>query len=122
MPGVPEAFLATFRPLPIPGYPPGFLCPQIRGSFGVCRTGCKMQDCASYAACLRAASIQIDKHSLLNSAVEKDKDRRLSRYQDARHQGLQPKNTEWKNIRAAFETGGETSAPAPRPPIEAVAA
>lgn len=29
-----------------------------------CRTGCKTQDHATYAECLKAANIQIDKESL----------------------------------------------------------
>lgn len=76
-----------------------------------CRSGCSTQGHASYGACLRAADIQIDKHGLLNSMVEKDKDKRLSRYEDARSQGLQPKNTQWKSIRESFETGGREHTP-----------
>lgn len=72
-----------------------------------CRSGCPSPGShESWGACARAAELQVDKHGLQNRNVELDKDRRLSRYEDARRQGLQPKNTEWKNIRAAFETGG----------------
>lgn len=71
-----------------------------------CRTGCLTQDHSSWGACARAADFQVDVHGLQNRNVELDKDRRLSRYEDARRQGLQPKTTKWTDVRAAFETGG----------------
>lgn len=56
--------------------------------------------------------MQIDRHGLAgHRGAEKDKDARLSRYADARSQGLQPKNTEWSSIRSAFETGGREHTP-----------
>lgn len=71
-----------------------------------CRSGCPTQDHGSWGECARRAAIQIDRHGLQNRNLERDKDKRLSRYEDARHQGLQPKNTEWSSVREAFETGG----------------
>lgn len=72
-----------------------------------CRAGCPTPGAhRSWGECARLAGIQIDRHGLQHRSAEKDKDTRLSRYEDARRQGLQPKNTEWKSVREAFETGG----------------
>lgn len=72
-----------------------------------CRAGCPTPGKhKTWGACARAADIQIDRHGLQNLNAEKDKDRRLSRYEDARNQGLQPKNTTWKHVNDAFEHGG----------------
>lgn len=76
-----------------------------------CRTGCATKDHGSYGQCLRAASIQIDRHGLQNSGAEKDKERRLGRYEDARRDGLQPKSTQWRHVRETFETGGVEPTP-----------
>lgn len=84
-----------------------------------CRSGCKTQDHDSWGECARAAAIQIDRHALAgNRMAEKDKDRRLGRYEDARNQGLQPKSTQWKHVNAAFETGGTTPTPITTAPQE----
>lgn len=73
-----------------------------------CRSGCATPGAhKNWGDCLRDAGVQIDRHGLRHSGVEKDKDRRLTRYEDARRQGLQPSSTDWKDVRAAFETGGE---------------
>lgn len=71
-----------------------------------CRSGCTAGGHRSWGECARAADIQIDRHGLQHSGLEKDKEKRLNRYADARSQGLQPKNTEWKSVRDAFESGG----------------
>lgn len=72
-----------------------------------CRTACLAPGThRTWGECARAAAIQIDRHGLQSSGEEKDKDRRLGRYEDARRQGLQPKNTTWKHVRDAFENGG----------------
>ena len=76
-----------------------------------CRTGCPTGGHSTWGECARAANIQIDKHGLQHRDVEKDKDSRLSRYQDARQQGLQPASTSWRDVRSAFETGGVPETP-----------
>lgn len=76
-----------------------------------CRSGCRTQDHESWGACAKAAGIQIDRHSLKHGGVEKDKDRRLTRYADARSSGLQPRSTKWSDIRAAEEKGGVPHTP-----------
>lgn len=76
-----------------------------------CRAACPTKDHKTWGECARAADIQIDKHGLKHRNIEKDKDRRLTRYADARKQGLQPKNTTWRHVRDAFETGGVTPTP-----------
>lgn len=77
----------------------------------MCRSGCATKDHKTWGECARAAALQIDKHGLLNGSAEKDKDRRLSRYESARDQGLQPRNTTWAGVREAFETGGKPHTP-----------
>lgn len=78
----------------------------------MCTTGCPTQDHRSWGDCVRAKGIQIDQHALKHSlAGEKDKERRLGRYQDARAAGLQPKSTQWKHVRECFETGGVAPTP-----------
>lgn len=85
-----------------------------------CRAGCARPGShATWGECARAADIQIDRHALKHGSIDRDKDRRLSRYEDARSQGLQPKSTRWKHVREAFETGGTT--PTPITPTAAVA-
>lgn len=78
-----------------------------------CRSGCPTPGAhRSWGECARDAGIQIDKQALAGStALEKDKERRLGRYEDARNQGLQPKNTTWRHVRDAFENGGVSATP-----------
>lgn len=77
-----------------------------------CRSGCKTQDHANWGACARAADLQIDRHGLKGFRhLEKDKDKRLASYESARNSGLQPKTTQWQDIRAASETGGVAHTP-----------
>ena len=76
-----------------------------------CTSGCPDGGHASWGDCLRAKGIQIDRHGLQNSGLERDKDKRLGRYEDARRAGLQPKSTSWKDVRQSFETGGVAPTP-----------
>lgn len=55
-----------------------------------CRTGCPIQNCGSYAACLKGMGLQIGD---LGRGVAAATDRRLNAYADARRQGLQPAST-----------------------------
>lgn len=72
-----------------------------------CRSGCPTPGVhRTWGECARAADLQIDRHSLsVDLRLEKDKDHRLSRYEDARRQGLHPKSTQWRDVRNAFENG-----------------
>lgn len=73
----------------------------------MCRTGCPTQDHSGWGACARSAGIQIDRAGLSGARdVNRDGERRLTRYAQARKDGLQPKNTQWENVRAAEESGG----------------
>lgn len=77
-----------------------------------CRSGCREGGHASWGECARAAAIQIDRHALAgHKPAEIDKDKRLTRYESARNNGLQPKSTAWKHVRAAEETGGTRPTP-----------
>lgn len=71
-----------------------------------CRSGCPTGGHVTWGECARAADIQIDNHGLQNRNVEKDKDKRLSAYEDLKRDGIQPKQTTWKHIRHAYEHGG----------------
>lgn len=78
----------------------------------VCRAGCSTPGLhQSWGQCLKAARVQFDLHSLKYGAIEKRKDKRLTAYESARNNGLQPANTTWPAIRAANETGGEAQTP-----------
>ena len=69
-----------------------------------CRSGCRTQDHASYAECLRAASPATrnstqSRDSLYGREVERDA---ISReYRAARAQGIQPATSQLTDIRAA---------------------
>lgn len=73
-----------------------------------CRTGCPTPGShESWGACARASDLQIDKHALAgHRPAELDKDKRLTRYAEARSQGLQPRSTGWSDVRRSFEDGG----------------
>lgn len=71
-----------------------------------CRTGCVSQDHESWGNCARDARIQIDRHGLKYSGLEKAKDKRLAKYETARSNGLQPRSTTTAAIEAAYENGG----------------
>jgi hypothetical protein len=63
---------------------------------GNCTTGCRTQDCESYASCLKGKGTKV---AYANSAAgydytaQKKWDRDLAAYKDARDQGIQPSNT-----------------------------
>lgn len=85
-----------------------------------CRTGCLTQNHDSWGECARAADIQIDRHALQHSRrAERDKDNRLATYERARKDGLQPRSTQWPDVRAALDYGGV--APTPIVPAGTVA-
>jgi hypothetical protein len=67
-----------------------------------CRDGCRTKDHASYAECLRAASIQMPAvlTSPLSDMYGKTK-RDLSAYEAARRNGIQPGGTTVEKVRDA---------------------
>lgn len=72
-----------------------------------CRTGCREGNHRSWGECARSANLQIDRHALAGHRnAEQDKDRRLNAYASLRKAGVQPKSTDWKDVRAAEENGG----------------
>jgi hypothetical protein len=77
-----------------------------------CRTGCPTQDHESWGACARSADIQIDGHALkVDVRLDRNKDNRLGRYASLRKAGVQPKTTQWKDVRLAEEWGGVRPTP-----------
>lgn len=88
-----------------------------------CRSGCPTKDHATWGECARAARFQIDRHALTHSLrAERDKDRRLATYEQARRDGLQPRTTQWADVRDCLETGGVEKTPVAAPGSVAVTA
>lgn len=69
-----------------------------------CRSGCRTKDHATYAECLRAASVQMPAvlTSPLSSMYATTK-RELSDYQRVRSHGIQPEGTTTAKIEAAVK-------------------
>lgn len=67
-----------------------------------CRSGCPTQSHDSYAACLRAANVQVNEvmNSPLQGMYERTKGE-LSAYQAARANGIQPGGTTLAKVREA---------------------
>ena len=78
-----------------------------------CRSGCPTQDHANWGECLRASNIQMNAGDASGGMVRsgwthKKWDGELQAYRDARAQGIQPKSTKMKDIRAAVEISNKT--------------
>lgn len=76
-----------------------------------CRTGCKTRDHESYGACLRAGALRV---AYCNSASGRDAtaqrqwDRDLALYKDARAQGIQPSSTKRDSVERALRISDKT--------------
>lgn len=76
-----------------------------------CTTGCPLQTCESYAACLRQKAPRV---AYCNSAggwdatTQKTWDRDLAAYSDARAQGIQPASTKRDAVERAVAISNET--------------
>ena len=70
-----------------------------------CRTGCYMQNHASYAECLQDAGLQINTGDAgrAGGMPAKKWDAELAAYRDARAQGIQPAGTSMKKINESLE-------------------
>lgn len=70
-----------------------------------CRSGCPTQDHANWGECARAANLKIAYAGIGGGDYSSQKrwDAELAAYKDARAQGIQPKGTKMKDIRAAVE-------------------
>lgn len=68
----------------------------------MCRSGCRLQDHASYAECLQAANVTVNAMVLsrVRSAYDKTKED-LSAYRSARSYGIQPGGTTVERVREA---------------------
>lgn len=69
-----------------------------------CRTGCKTQDHATYAECLRAATPSVTNSTQSRDALygrEAERDAISREYRAARAQGIQPASTQLADIRQA---------------------
>ena len=69
-----------------------------------CTSGCPLQTCESYSACLRGKGVRV---AYANSAggwdytKQKAHDRELSAYKEARAEGIQPGGTTIKQVERA---------------------
>ena len=85
----------------------------IKGSepMSKCTSGCPLQTCESYAACLRGKSLRV---AYCNSAggsdytAQKKWDRDLAAYKDARAQGIQPSSTDRAAVNRAVAISNES--------------
>lgn len=78
-----------------------------------CRSGCKSQDHQSYDACLKAANVRTYLASPsrgLDGTREKEWNRELQMYRDARKQGIQPDSTRRAGIEKAVRLSNEAGA------------
>lgn len=76
-----------------------------------CRSGCKTQDHASWAECARDAGIRVayaNSAKGLDLTAQKRWDRELDEYGAARAQGIQPRSTKTRDIRAAVDHSNMT--------------
>lgn len=70
-----------------------------------CRSGCPTQDHASWGECARAASLRIAYCGIGggDATAQKKWDKELDSYKAARRQGIQPRTTKTRDVRAAVE-------------------
>ena len=69
-----------------------------------CRSGCHTQNHASWGECARAASFQIG--DLTGTGQRIVTDARLTRYAEARRQGIQPQGTKLSDSVGALRAAG----------------
>lgn len=78
-----------------------------------CRSGCRTKDHASYHDCLRDAGVRTYLASPskgLDGTVQKNWDRELHLYREARRQGIQPDGTTRRKIEDAVRRSDEAGA------------
>lgn len=75
-----------------------------------CRSGCPTQDHANWGECARAANLAIAYAGIGGGDASSQKrwDKELAEYRSAREQGIQPKSTKTRDIRAAVEQSNKT--------------
>lgn len=76
-----------------------------------CRSGCLTQDHETWGACARASNIRVgwsNSASGLDLTKQKRWDKELDEYASARQQGIQPRSTKTKDIRAAVDHSNKT--------------
>ncbi len=71
-----------------------------------CRTGCPTQDHSNWGECLRSANLAMNAGDAKGGFVDNGYTQRkwnaeLKAYKDARAEGIQPKSTKMKDIKAA---------------------
>lgn len=79
-----------------------------------CRTGCKEQNHDSYAECLRAGALRVaycDSSSGRDATAQRQWDRDLALYKDARAQGIQPSSTKRDSVERALRISDATGKP-----------
>ena len=77
----------------------------------MCRTGCPTQDHVSWAACARDSGIRVaycDSTNGRDLTAQKNWDKELGSYAEARKQGIQPASTKLHDVRAAVDVSNST--------------
>lgn len=76
-----------------------------------CTTGCPTKDCGSYAECLRGKRARVaycNTAGGMDLTTQKNWDRDLDAYRDARRQGIQPSSSSRQSVDAAVQISNET--------------
>lgn len=79
----------------------------------MCRTGCPTQDHATWGECARAASFKVAYCGIGggDATGEKNLQKELAAYRDAKRQGIQPRSTSMRDTRKAVEISNRAGAP-----------
>jgi len=72
-----------------------------------CSSACITQDHRTFGECMRSKNLQLNPNLADNSA-NKNTERELQAYRDARAQGIQPAGTTMKKVREAVEISNAT--------------
>ena len=78
-----------------------------------CRTGCLTKNHGSYGECLRDAALRVGwakSHIGIDRTAEKNKERELAFYREARAAGVQPASTRTPDIAKALDVSAKAGA------------
>lgn len=76
-----------------------------------CTSGCPLQTCESYAACLQGKGVKVaycNSAAGFDATAQKKWDRDLAAYSDARAQGIQPSSTDRAAVNRAVAISNES--------------
>lgn len=76
-----------------------------------CASACETRDHATWGECRRAANMNVSycqSHKGADATRQKQWDRELNEYRDAKRQGISPRTTKTRDIRAAVDFSNKT--------------